>query len=33
VRLGDGLASTDADSLPGPDDDLERQLKALGYLD
>jgi choline-sulfatase len=33
VRLGDGLASTDADSVPGPDGDLERQLKVLGYVD
>lgn len=33
VRLGDGLESTDAVSLPGHDEDLERQLKALGYLE
>jgi len=33
VRLRDGLGSTDADPGSGTADDLERQLKALGYLD
>ncbi len=33
VRLEDGLLSTDVDSGSGPDEELERQLKALGYVE
>ena len=33
VRLRDGLGSTDADLDSATAEDLERQLKALGYVD
>jgi hypothetical protein len=33
VRLADPLESMDADSGPGHADDLERQLRALGYVE